>query len=68
MYKISRAFKNGECHAGVIPVENIHRSVVLFPDFGASAPRDWTSSSVLEDCDTFFVNPFTDEHAFRTIY
>ncbi|KAJ6611148.1 hypothetical protein B0H10DRAFT_1953313 [Mycena sp. CBHHK59/15] len=42
MYKISRA-------------EN---SVHLFPKFGRIAPREWTSSNVLEKCSTFFYIKF----------
>ncbi|KAJ7859607.1 hypothetical protein B0H14DRAFT_2218912, partial [Mycena olivaceomarginata] len=43
MYKVSRP---AERIASIIPVENIRRSVHLFPQFGLSAPRDWTSQNV----------------------
>ncbi|KAI0037902.1 hypothetical protein FA95DRAFT_1463818, partial [Auriscalpium vulgare] len=47
MYRVTRAFKaDGRRHASVIPVENIRRSVHLFPRFGPHAPRQWTSASV----------------------
>lgn len=68
MYKVSRVYQDGEPFASVIPVDNIQRSVMLFPEFGPSVPREWTSHNVLESCDTFYVNPFTDELAYRTIY
>ena len=51
----------------VIPLANIHRSIHLFPKFGPSAPQDWTSSNVLDLCDTFFVNSFTDKHLYRLL-
>ncbi|KAA1479206.1 hypothetical protein DENSPDRAFT_751875, partial [Dentipellis sp. KUC8613] len=46
MYKISREYKNGQRHAAIIPINSIKRSVHLIPKFGASAPREWTSSNV----------------------
>ncbi|KAF8835183.1 hypothetical protein BDN67DRAFT_992522 [Paxillus ammoniavirescens] len=67
MYKVTRTIRNGERIASVIPVSSISRSVHLFPKFGAVAPREWTSSNVLELCNTFYVNPFTDRHAYVTL-
>ncbi|THH20201.1 hypothetical protein EW146_g1111 [Bondarzewia mesenterica] len=54
MYKITRSFKNGRRHAAVISVDNIRRSIFLYPRFGPIAPRSWTSSHVLEECTTFY--------------
>ncbi|KIJ67367.1 hypothetical protein HYDPIDRAFT_84908 [Hydnomerulius pinastri MD-312] len=68
MYKVTRSIVNGARMAGIVPVSNIRRSIHLIPKFGAVAPRDWTSSNVLERCNTFFVNSFTDRHAYRTIF
>ena len=50
--------------ASVIPLKNVRRSAHLFPKFGAFTHQDWTSSNVLDLCDTFFVNTFTDRHFF----
>ncbi|KAJ7845646.1 hypothetical protein B0H14DRAFT_2357986, partial [Mycena olivaceomarginata] len=41
--------------ASIIPVENIRRSVHLFPQFGLSAPRDWTCQNVAEKCNKFML-------------
>ena len=49
----------------IIPLANIWRSVHLFPKFGPFAPQEWTSSNVLDLCNTFFVNDFTDRHMYR---
>ncbi|KIJ14108.1 hypothetical protein PAXINDRAFT_100326 [Paxillus involutus ATCC 200175] len=66
MYKVTRSVVNGERLASIVPVANIRRSVRLIPKFGSVAPREWTSSNVLELCKTFFVNPFTDQHAYQS--
>ncbi|KAJ6599450.1 hypothetical protein B0H10DRAFT_1959125 [Mycena sp. CBHHK59/15] len=54
MYKISRLEKHGARVSSIISIDNIRRSVHLFPKFGRVAPREWTSSDVLEKCPTFF--------------
>lgn len=66
LYKVSRAFRDGEKQASVIPVRNIRCSVHLIPQFGPVAPHEWTSSNVLDQCRTFFVNEFTDRDAYVT--
>ncbi|KAH9013364.1 hypothetical protein EDB85DRAFT_2076599 [Lactarius pseudohatsudake] len=49
----------------IIPVANIRRSVHLIPKFGAVAPQEWTSNTVLDLANIFFVNSFTDNHLYR---
>ncbi|KAJ7203429.1 hypothetical protein C8J57DRAFT_1101231 [Mycena rebaudengoi] len=68
MYSVSRAVKNGERLASIIPVDNIRRSIHLLPKFGPVAPSDWKSSNVLDRCRTFFANPWTDRHIYATLY
>ncbi|EPQ52542.1 hypothetical protein GLOTRDRAFT_79649 [Gloeophyllum trabeum ATCC 11539] len=67
MYKVSRSIQNGERLASVIPVCQIERSVHLFPKWGPVAPREWSSSTVLDSAPAFFVNPFLDRHTFVTL-
>jgi len=67
MYKINRNLRNGQRIASIIPIHGIRRSVHLLPKSGPSAPDDWTSTNVLEKCNTFFVNSLSDRHAYITI-
>lgn len=68
LYKISHYVKDGYRVSSVVPVSQIKRSVHLFPDFGAVVPREWSSTNVLEDCKVFYLNPFSDRHAYVTMY
>jgi hypothetical protein len=64
LFKVKRSFKSGQRYASIIPVVNIRRSAHLFPKFGHIAPREWTSSTVLDLCSTFFVNSTSDRHMY----
>ena len=62
MYKVSRLVHHGRRCAAIIPIERIMCSVHLLPRFGPVAPHNWKSFSVLDQCNTFYVNPFIDRH------
>lgn len=65
LHKLQRSmFSSGGRKASVIPLSSIRRSTHLFPCFGSTMPPEWTSSNVLDICDKFFVNPFSDRHAY----
>ena len=64
MYKVSRMFQNSERHTSIIPVETILCSVHLFPRLSSNTPHDWDSSSVLEHCQSFYVNPFCSRNSY----
>ncbi|KAJ7312316.1 hypothetical protein DFH08DRAFT_717847 [Mycena albidolilacea] len=64
MYKISRL---EERIASIIPIENIRRSIHLFPQFGHVVPRSWTSQNVLDSATKFYVSPWSDRHAYITV-
>jgi len=68
LYKISHSIRGGQREASVVAVNSIKRSVHLFPSFGRVAPQEWTSANVLEQCKTFYLNPFSDHHSYITMY
>ncbi|KAI0039510.1 hypothetical protein FA95DRAFT_1504079 [Auriscalpium vulgare] len=70
MYKVARAYRTGARRRAfaVIPVDDIRRSLHLFPVFGKLAPRHWTSANVLELCEKFYVSSFLDRHTYITVY
>ena len=67
LYKIKHSLQNGMRRASIIPIDHIHRSIHLIPKFGSQVPSTWTCENVLELCGTFYVNSFSDRHAYHTI-
>ena len=68
LYKLKPVIRNGDRLASVIPLRSIRRSVYLFPMFGPVAPREWTSGNVLDSCTAFYLDAFSDRHAYHTIH
>jgi len=66
MYKVSRMMSQGKRCADIIPVDSILRSVHLIPKFGPVTPQEWNTFTVLDQCHTFYVNPFTDVRSYLT--
>jgi hypothetical protein len=62
MYKLNRSMEGGARVASIIPVSSIRRSIHLFPRFDHVVPEDWTSDNVLENCNTFYLNPLVDRN------
>ena len=67
MYWVSRIHHNGRRLASIIPLTEVCRSVQLLPVFGRVVPQNWQSSTVLEECHTFYVNPFIDRHMYYNV-
>src|ERR1700735_421918 len=57
--------RDGGRVCSIIPPANIRRSVHLLPKFGAVTPQGWTSGTVLDSANVFFINSFTDLHLYR---
>ncbi|KAJ7778032.1 hypothetical protein DFH07DRAFT_730993, partial [Mycena maculata] len=65
LYKIKRSLSQ---LADIVPIANIRRSVHLLPKFGPVAPKDRTSSNVLDKCLVFFINLMSDQHIYATVF
>lgn len=68
LYTITRSLMGTSRRCSIIPLEQIERSCHLYPEFGPVAPREWTSSTVLDLCPSFYVNPFVDKYTYKLIY
>ncbi|KAJ6605545.1 hypothetical protein DFH09DRAFT_897411 [Mycena vulgaris] len=71
MYSISvpprRA--NGIRPASIIPLTDIRQTCQLFPNFGrADVPPKWTTHTVLDECNNFFVNNWASLYAYQSIW
>lgn len=65
LYKVSKShLSDGTLLSSVVPLSYLYRGVHLFPKFGPLAPTSWTSSNVLDKCEVFYLNPFTDRHLY----
>ena len=68
LYKISKLQVHSEQQVSIVPVQLIRQSVHLFPKFGPVAKDEWKSSNVLDLCQTFFTNPFSDHFSYSNLY
>ncbi|KAI9429265.1 hypothetical protein H4582DRAFT_1827220 [Lactarius indigo] len=65
MYKVSRLIHQDRRRAAIIPVESVLCSVHLLPRLtGPVGPHNCNSFSVLDQCSTFYVNPFSDRYIY----
>jgi len=64
LYKVSRMLRHNARVASIIPVTSIRQSIHLSPLPGRTIPRDWNSNTILNNCNTFLVNSFTDSHTY----
>ncbi|KAG2137099.1 uncharacterized protein EDB93DRAFT_1091318, partial [Suillus bovinus] len=51
LYKVSHSLRDGDTMASIVSIADIECSVHLIPRFGVMAQQEWTSDTVLEDCD-----------------
>ena len=69
MYKVSRVCNaRHEPVSDVIEVRNIRRSCHLIPACIGAVPRDRTSSTVLDNCEDYWLNIFSDQHMYMTLF
>lgn len=67
MYKVKKLTGAAKI-ASVVPLTLVKRSVHLFPKWGGPAPRHWASETILDECTTYFLNPYKDPHSFYNLY
>ena len=66
LYHVRRATdSSGDSIASIIAIGNIERSVHLYPNFGNASHPDWTPENVLDRCSSFYLNSFSDRHAYH---
>ncbi|KAH9951748.1 hypothetical protein B0H21DRAFT_775908 [Amylocystis lapponica] len=58
MHKVSHSTRNHRRRASIIPITQIERSCHLIPCWRREMVRSWTSAEVLDQCKTFYVNPY----------
>ena len=64
LYKVTRSLQGASRLASIVPVSCIEQSLHLIPLPGSSIPRDWSSDTILDHCQTFLVNSFTDRRTY----
>ena len=52
----------------VIPLYEIRQGCSLFPDFRTVDANELHTETVLDDCDSFFLNPFQSRYAYQTLF
>lgn len=64
MHMLSRSTRMHQHHAEVIPVHRIVRGCHLIPVFGSHKDPTWTAVNVVNLCDLFYLNAYSDMHIF----
>jgi len=67
LYKVSYLMKDGSQQASIIPLSSVISSIHLLPWFGQNHPQDMNSFIVLEKCQSFYVNPFSDMYNYMIL-
>lgn len=68
MYEVKRSMEsNGQCSAAVIPVTQIYRSCHLIPYLKEDLVTALDPDTVLDTCDSFFLNDFLDLHSYTIL-
>ena len=70
-YKIKKSKKNGtnELNTGIVTLDQVQQSIHLIPVFPKNSTNTlWTSETVLDLCDTFFINNWSNIRTYQHIY
>ena len=67
LYRIKAVTQQNHRVASIVSLDNVRRSAHLFPDFKQAAPAEWNSLNVLDLCDTFYLNSFSDRYMYHLV-
>ena len=59
---------NAEIVGEVVYLSAIRQSIQLIPVFGQKANRNWTSETVLDQCEEFYINNFGSLRTYQSVY
>ncbi|KAJ3715707.1 hypothetical protein C8R42DRAFT_725514 [Lentinula raphanica] len=65
LHKVSWCDVEGGRLASVVDISRLVHSVHLIPRFGSVADREWTRDTVLDKCQSFFVNSHSDRDMYQ---
>ncbi|TCD67036.1 hypothetical protein EIP91_000598 [Steccherinum ochraceum] len=69
MFPVSRTYRsNGDRMAAIVELSSVVRPCQLSPKFDTSVNRAWTSENVLERAKNFFINHYSDQHMYQTVF
>lgn len=72
MYVVKKGTRdaNGISPGSIIPLTNIRQSCMLIPKFRTNEAEEasWTSSNVLDQASTFYVNNWLNLYSYQTIW
>ncbi|KAJ7797991.1 hypothetical protein B0H14DRAFT_3114235 [Mycena olivaceomarginata] len=64
MHEVSLSSRNHRQNSSIIPITDIICSCHLIPVFGKSTHPTWTSDRILDQCKSFYLNPYLRHHDF----
>lgn len=67
LYRVKRELVGAERVVSIIPLDRLKRSISLAPRFPPQVDPTWNSDNVLELCNDFYINSFSDKHAYMTL-
>lgn len=59
---------SGEQESSIIELSTVVRTCQLLPDFGKVVNTSWTSDTVLDRCNRFYISNWKDNLTYQTIY
>ncbi|KAJ6550701.1 hypothetical protein B0H10DRAFT_2379627 [Mycena sp. CBHHK59/15] len=68
MHQVSLSSRGLRQNSGIVPITDIVCSCHLIPVFGRSVNPTWTSELVLDQCKSFYLNPYLRHHDFYLLH